>query len=77
MGLPGLYFDCLMRIVGSLCLHAANIRAAARVDFNHFAFIDEEWHADSGNRKLAAEQLGIGRTTLYSKMRLYGIKYKE
>ena len=30
-----------------------------------------------GNRKLAAALLGIGRTTLYSKMRLYGIKYKE
>ena len=30
-----------------------------------------------GNRKMAAELLGIGRTTLYSKMRLYGIKYKE
>ena len=30
-----------------------------------------------GNRKLAAELLGIGRTTLYNKMRLYGIKYKE
>ena len=30
-----------------------------------------------GNRTLAAALLGIGRTTLYSKMRLYGIKYKE
>ena len=30
-----------------------------------------------GNHTLAAELLGIGRTTLYSKMRLYGIKYKE
>lgn len=29
------------------------------------------------NRKLAAELLGIGRTTLYNKIRLYGIKYKE
>ena len=31
----------------------------------------------SGNRTLAAELLGIGRTTLYNKIRLYGIKYKE
>lgn len=30
-----------------------------------------------GNRKLAAEMLGIGRTTLYNKIRLYGIKFKE
>ena len=31
----------------------------------------------NGNRKLAAELLGIGRTTLYNKMKAYGIKYKE
>lgn len=30
-----------------------------------------------GNRKLAAELLGIGRTTLYSKMKLFGIDNKE
>ena len=30
-----------------------------------------------GNRTLAAALLGIGRTTLYSKMKEYGIKYKE
>ena len=30
-----------------------------------------------GNRKLAAALLGIGRITLYNKIRLYGIKYKE
>ena len=30
-----------------------------------------------GNRTLAAVLLGIGRTTLYNKIRLYGIKYKE
>lgn len=30
-----------------------------------------------GNRTLAATLLGIGRTTLYNKIRLYGIKYKE
>ena len=29
-----------------------------------------------GNRKLAAELLGIGRTTLYSKMKLFGIDNK-
>ena len=31
----------------------------------------------NGNRTLAAVLLGIGRTTLYDKIRLYGIKYKE
>ena len=30
-----------------------------------------------GNRKLAAELLGIGRTTLYSKIKLFGIDSKE
>lgn len=30
-----------------------------------------------GNRTLAAALLDIGRTTLYNKIRLYGIKYKE
>ncbi len=30
-----------------------------------------------GNRKMAAELLGIGRTTLYSKMKLFGIDSKE
>lgn len=30
-----------------------------------------------GNHTLAAALLGIGRTTLYNKIRLYGIKYKE
>ena len=30
-----------------------------------------------GNRTLAVELLGIGRTMLYNKIRLYGIKYKE
>ena len=30
-----------------------------------------------GNRKLAATLLGIGRTTLYNKIRMYGIKYTE
>ena len=30
-----------------------------------------------GNRSLAAELLGVGRTTLYGKMKQYGIKYKE
>ena len=30
-----------------------------------------------GNRTMAAALLGIGRTTLYNKIRLYGIKYKE
>lgn len=28
------------------------------------------------NRSLAAELLGIGRTTLYSKLEEYGLKYK-
>ena len=31
----------------------------------------------NGNRSLAALLLGIGRTTLYNKMKEYGIKYKE
>lgn len=30
-----------------------------------------------GNRKLAAELLGIGRTTLYDKMKKYNIRHKE
>lgn len=30
-----------------------------------------------GNRSLAAELLGIGRTTLYGKMKQYGINHKE
>ena len=30
-----------------------------------------------GNRTLAVELLGIGRTMLYNKIRLYDIKYKE
>lgn len=31
----------------------------------------------NGNRSLAAELLGIGRSTLHGKMKQYGIKYKE
>lgn len=30
----------------------------------------------NGNRKVAAELLEIGRTTLYSKLEEYGLKYK-
>ena len=30
----------------------------------------------NGNRKVTAELLGIGRTTLYSKLEEYGLKYK-
>lgn len=32
--------------------------------------------ANNGNRKVAAELLGIGRTTLYNKLKEYGLKYK-
>lgn len=31
----------------------------------------------NGNRSLAAELLGIGRTTLYDKMKKYNIRHKE
>ena len=39
-------------------------------------YLDVLYRRLTGNRKVAAELLGIGRTTLYSKLEEYGLKYK-
>ena len=64
---------------GALTLLALppDMRAQARqlygIAASEYRTIDVALRAAGGNRSLAAESLGIGRTTLYRKMRQYGL----
>ena len=42
----------------------------------HLSTAKKHLQQANGNRSVAAELLGIGRTTLYSKLEEYGLKYK-
>lgn len=74
-----------LRRAAALSLHGAlelsaltpDMRAQTRqlygIAASEYKAIDAALRAAGGNRSLAAESLGIGRTTLYRKMRQYGL----
>lgn len=51
----------------------AQTRQLYGIAASEYKAIDAALRAAGGNRSLAAESLGIGRTTLYRKMRQYGL----
>ena len=57
-------------------LSSSPVSFALRNDTEDKERILEALKQANGNRKVAAELLGIGRTTLYNKLEEYGLKYK-
>ena len=57
-------------------LASSSVSFALRNDAEYKERILRALKQANGNRKIAAELLGIGRSTLYSKLEEYGLKYK-